>query len=390
MLEFQPRKKLQAQIRQTMDEWPVVWLRGQRQCGKTSIARVMATEVTHRFDLENPVDLARLSEDPMLLKHLQGAVLIDEIQFMPELFQVLRVLADDPIRRATYLLTGSTNQVPNTPVLETLAGRVRAIEMGGFALDEIGVERWEQLWLRGGLPKSFLQKHEDASWEWLIEYLKSVTSDIERGAGSRLPRPRLARLIQLLAHYHGKFWERSGATDALGLDTKTVQRYVDTCESNHLIRLIPPFEANLAKRMRKSPKLYFRDSGLLHTLLRLRSLETLRNSPDVGHSWEGFVVENAIRVLGAEPEECFNWSPSSGGGEIDLLVQTKKGLVGIEVKLSNPTVGRAVKANAAELGLTKLFVIHQGPSSGPAPSPDQLVHPLHVTHLPELPYILGL
>ena len=243
---------------------------------------------------------------------------------------------------------------------DSLAGRVRLIELGGFDLSEAGAVKWEQLWLRGGFPNSFLAPDEEAHREWWDSFLKTyLFRDIQRLAGSTLAAPRLAQLLTLFAHYHGQTWNRDEVARSLGVDTKTVQRYLDVFAEAYLIRVFAPFEKNVGKRIRRAPRIFFRDTGLLHTLLRIHNRGGLLTHNRCGASWEGFVIENLVRLLNCG-DACYFWR-THGGDEIDLVVPRGDKIYGFECKMSaSPSVTRSMRIAAEDLELEKVFVIHRG------------------------------
>ncbi len=359
--EFIPRRGYYDTIEQSLRRFPVTALLGPRQCGKSSLARLFAPKPENRFDIESPLDLVRLQPDALgRLASLDGVVVLDEVQLWPELFNILRVIVDDPGCRARFLITGSASPDLIRQTSDSLAGRVRLIELGGFHLAETGVVKWEQLWLRGGFPLSFLAENEDASREWWESFLKTyLFRDIQRLAGSTLAPPRLAQLLTMFAHYHGQTWNRDEVARSLGVDTKTVQRYLDVFAEAYLVRIFTPFEKNIGKRIRRAPRIFFRDTGLLHTLLRIHTREALRTHERCGASWEGFVIENIVRLLDCG-DACYFWR-THGGDEIDLVVPRGTKLYGFEIKMSKaPAITASMKTAASDLGLERIFVIHTG------------------------------
>ena len=286
--------------------------------------------------------------------------MIDEIQQMPELFAHLRVIVDDPMCKARFLVTGSASPSLLEQTAETLAGRVKLIEINGLNLGETGVQRWEQLWVRGGFPRAFLAENDDAARDWIENFLKTyVMRDIQRLAGGRLSPQVLAKFLMLLAHYHGQAWNQAQAAASLSVDVKTVQRYVEILEGAYLIRLLPPFEKNVGKRIRKSQRIYFRDSGVLHRLLRIRDAAELRNHDRLGASWEGFALQQVIETIGVEQDYYF-WR-THAGSEVDLIVPTSDKPVGFEFKAStSPSVSKGTHESIRDLDLKKVWVLHPG------------------------------
>jgi uncharacterized protein len=333
------------------------------------MARAFAPNTINRFDLESPIDLLRLEPQSRfgLLSSLEGVVVIDEIQKVPTLFAELRVIVDDPRCKARFLVTGSASPELVSRTSESLAGRVHFIEAGGFNLIEVGQSQWPRLWLRGGFPRSFLTTPSDdegASREWREDFLKTyIMRDIQELAGGGISQETLAQLLKLIAHFHGQFWNRNEAAAALGVDAKTVQRYIDILAGAYLVRMVPPYERNLGKRVRKAHRLYLRDSGLLHTLLRIPDSDTLKVHDRRGASWEGFCVEQVLRTL--ETSDCFFWR-THAGAEIDLIVRIAGRTVGFEFKASTtPKITHGTREAVEDLGLDNLFVIHSGTEEFP-------------------------
>jgi predicted AAA+ superfamily ATPase len=360
-MNFVPRPRFFEALHSAIQRFPVTALLGPRQCGKSTLARLLSPRIENRFDLENPLDLLRLQPDPLgRLGALEGVVVIDEVQLWPELFAYLRVLVDDPGCRGRFLITGSASPDLIRETSETLAGRVRLIELGGFDLSETGPVHWETLWLRGGFPRSFLSESAETCREWWDSFLKTyLFRDIQRLAGSTLPAPRLAQLLALFAHYHGQTWNRDEVATALGIDTKTVQRYVDVFEEAYLIRVLRPYEANVGKRIRRAPRLFFRDTGLLHTLLGLHDRTALLTHARSGASWEGFVIENLARLLRCG-DACYFWR-TQGGDEIDLVVPRAGRLLGFECKMAEmPAATPGMLAAIRDLRLDQVYVVHRG------------------------------
>jgi len=369
-MEYIPRKSISERIETSLQAYSVTLLLGPRQVGKSTLVRQYAPP-ENRLDLESVIDLSRLSPDSFgLLANMKGVVVIDEVQMMKELFQHIRVIVDDPLCQTRFLLTGSASPDLASSAAETLAGRVNIIELGGLSLNEVGPERWERLWFRGGFPRSFLASQTSANQEqepgmlWLENYLKTfVLRDIQQWAGSRLPSPVLSRFLILLAHYHGQEWNRAEVATTLSVDVKTVDRYMNVFLEAYLLRELRPYSINIGKRLRKSPRYYFRDSGLLHCLRRIPEFEQLRANPCLGPSWEGFGIEQVIRQLGCAEEDCFYWRTHSGA-EIDLVITKGMDLIGIEFKASSsPKVSRGSHTAMADLGLKRLYVVFPGPNS---------------------------
>ncbi|MEK7270222.1 MAG: ATP-binding protein [Planctomycetota bacterium] len=359
------RPSLEKAIERGLERNPVVSLLGPRQCGKTTLARIVARgRKSTFFDLENPKDLAQL-ESPMLgLEGLEGLVVIDEIQRRPDLFPVLRVLADRPDARAKFLVLGSASPDLVKGVSESLAGRVGIVEMGGIDLEEAGTDRFEALWNRGGFPRSFLARTDEASLEWREDFIRTfLERDLAAlGIGS-VPSPALRRFWTMISHFHGQIWNAAEFARALGASEPTARRYLDILSAAFVVRVLPPWFQNISKRQVKAPKIYVRDSGILHALLSIETKEALMGHGKCGASFEGFVVEQAISSL--KPADAYFWAAHTGA-ELDLLLFLKGKRVGIEVKLTDaPGTTKSMHAARTDLRLDRLLVVHAGERSFP-------------------------
>lgn len=338
---------------------PVTTLLGPRQCGKTTLARMFAEgkKATY-FDLESQPDLRRLQNPELMLGSLNGIVILDEIQIMPELFNVLRVLADRPKNRTRFLVLGSASPGIIKNVSETLAGRVEFIELSGFDLQEIGADSWEKLWVRGGFPRSFLARSEGDSLVWREGFIRTFLERDIPQLGVTVLSTAMRRFWTMLAHYHGQTWNASELARSMGLSDKTVRSYLDILTGTFMIRQIQPWHENIAKRQVKAPKIYFRDSGLLHSLLSLTDFHSLSGHPRMGASWEGFVLEQVLRIL--KPPEAFFWATYQGV-EIDLLFLRRGRRFGMEFKFNEaPKATRSMHAALETLSLDHLWVIYPG------------------------------
>lgn len=342
---------------------PIVAILGARQVGKTTLAHQLAErwegQVT-RFDLEDAEDLARLDEPKLTLGRLKGLVILDEIQRRPELFPVLRVLVDRLDHDTRFLILGSASPNLLRQSSESLAGRIVYHELGGLRLDEVGVVAADELWLRGGFPRSFLAPSTEASAEWRRGLLRSFLERDLPQLGIRVPSPTLHRFWRMIAHYHGQVWNAAELARSFGVSSPTVRSYLDLLTGTLVLRQLPAWFENIAKRQVRSPKVYVTDSGLLHTLLGLETRDDLEGHPKIGASWEGFVVQEVIARLGARPDECFFWA-THGGAELDLLVVRGNRRLGIEVKrTASPTTTRSMHVARETLGLERLLVVHAG------------------------------
>jgi len=357
-----PRIDEAERLRAGLADYPVTVLLGPRQCGKTTLVKPMATSPEHYFDLHNFVDQVRLEDSNYrILDGLEGIVVIDEAQERPALFQKMRVLADRRDRQTRFILTGSASPNLYRGASDSLAGRARLLALSGFSLMEIEPNQWERLWLRGGYPLSYLKEIDENSMEWRQNYIAQFLGrDLPALAETKLSTEQLRRFFLLLAHHHGQYWNHSEIATTLGVNYKTIQRHVEIFKGAYLLRELPPFHNNAAKRLRKAPKLYIRDSGLLHALLGIRDRSQLYSSPQLGASWEGFGIEQVISIVRAREEQCFTWSVQ-GGAEVDLVLQTTEKPIGIEFKSADaPRRTRSMTAAIEALGLKKLFVIYPG------------------------------
>jgi predicted AAA+ superfamily ATPase len=315
----------------------------------------------HVFDLENPVDVARLAEPQTVLERLRGLVVIDEVQFQPGLFPLLRVLADRRPLPARFLLLGSASPDLVRGSAETLAGRVAFVPMAGFDLAEVGQASRRRLWLRGGFPRAFLATSDDASRRWREDFVQTFLERDIRKFGIEVPAPTLRRLWTMLAHYHGQVWNASELGRSLGEAHTTVRRHLDILSAALMVRQLPPWFENLGKRQVKSPKVYVRDSGVLHTLLGISTIATLESHPKVGASWEGFVIEQVLRRTGER--DAYFWA-TPAGAELDLLVFIRGRRIGFEVKYSDaPRPTKSMAVAQQDLGLDRLLVVYPGNTS---------------------------
>ena len=341
----------------------VVGIVGARQVGKTTLARALVAGIkrpTSYFDLENPEDLARLADPMLALKELKGTVVIDEVQRLPNLFPVLRVLVDRPASTTRFLVLGSASPALLRQSSETLAGRIVYHELGGFSLEEVGIENHNRLWLRGGFPRSYLARSSKESDEWRRGFIRTFMERDLPQLGTTIRSATLYRFWAMLAHYHGQTWNASEFARSFGVADTTVRGYLDLLTSALVIRQLPPWHENISKRQVRAPKAYIVDSGLLHTLLNLRTLEALERHPKVGASWEGFILEQIIRVLAAKPEECFFWA-TYAGAELDLLIVRGQQRLGFEIKrTSSPRATSSMRSALSDLKLQRLDVLHAG------------------------------
>jgi predicted AAA+ superfamily ATPase len=332
---------------------------GPRQCGKTTIARdLLDPESPNYFDLEDPPSLSRLDEPMSALRELEGLVVIDEVQRRPDLFPILRVLADRRPLPARFLVLGSASPGFLRQASESLAGRIETISMGGFSLAEIGVGAQPRHWLRGGFPPSYLARSEADSLAWRKSFLQAFLERDLPQWGIVAPALSLLRFWTMLAHYHGQVWNAADPARSLGVSEPTARRYLDILSGVFMIRQLQPWHANLKKRQVKAPKIYFRDTGLLHQLLGIRSPKDLLTNPKCGASWESYVIEEAIRAV--DPDEAFFWA-THNGAEIDLLLRKNGRMFGVECKRADaPKLTPSMRIALADLRLERISVVFPG------------------------------
>ena len=362
-----PRTAHARAIRERLGSFPVVAILGPRQIGKTTLARQVARSYpgsVHRLDLENPVDLNRLLEDPgLVLDELRGLVVVDEIQRRPDLFPILRVLADRRPLPARFLVLGSASPDLIRQSSESLAGRIAYHELGGLGLDEVGYHRLNRRWLRGGFPPAWLARTNAAATVWIESFIRTFLERDLPELGIRVPAPAMRRFWTMLAHGHGQVLNASEFARSFGVADTTVRRYLDILTGALVVRQLQPWHANVAKRQVKAPKIYLRDTGVLHALLGIDDMRSLDSHPKVGPSWEGLVVETIISQLGLPQEHAHFWG-AHAGGELDLVVTRGNKRVGVEIKrTSAPKVTRSMHTVLELLDLAELIVIHAGRDS---------------------------
>lgn len=359
-MKWVPREGYRRQIEASLAQFPVTALLGPRQCGKTTLARSLAPRPEAYFDLEDPLDLARLEAPRQALGPLEGLVVLDEIQRRPELFPLLRELADREGRPARFLVLGSASLDLVKGVSESLAGRVGFVDLSGFDATEVGVDRLDALWLRGGFPSSFLAESDETSLRWRQEFIRTFLARDIPQLGISVPAEQLYRFWVMVAHYHAQPWNASEIAGSLGVSYKTAQRYLDVLTGAFMIRALPAWSENLGKRVRKAAKIYLRDSGIFHALLRIKSRTELRAHPKLGASWEGMALEHVLRVLRAEPGEAFSWA-THGGAELDLLLARGDRRLGFEIKYADaPRTTKSMRVALDDLRLERLFVVYPG------------------------------
>ncbi len=348
-------------VRGALKRSRVVALLGPRQCGKTTLARQIVPENAQEyFDLENPRHLAQLAEPMSALENLRGIVVIDEVQRKPELFPVLRVLADRTPLETRFLILGSASPTLLRQSSESLAGRIERVSMGGLSLAEAGLAMQSRHWLRGGFPRSFLAEDEEASLRWRQEFVQTFLERDVPQFGFAVPAIMLHRFWSMVAHYHGQIWNAAEPARSLGIGETSVRRYLDLLTDLFMVRQLPAWHANLKKRQVKAPKVYFRDTGLLHQLLGIRDEGELNRHPKSGASWEGYVVEEVLRTI--EPEEAYFWATHQGA-EIDLVLVKQGRMYGVECKrVDAPQFTPSLRIALEDLKLERIAVVYPGPS----------------------------
>jgi predicted AAA+ superfamily ATPase len=382
------REQMLIRIREELRVSKVVAVLGPRQVGKTTLARRF-TEVSgipfdaglNYFDLEDPAHVERLRNPKLALENLRGLVVIDEIQLRPELFPILRVLVDREAATTKFLILGSASRDLIRQGSETLAGRIGFLEVTPFGVEETA--EYEKLWLRGGLPLSFLAESTEDSWRWRGNYIRTFLERDIPALGIQIPAASLRRFWTMLAHYHGQTFNASELGRSLALADTTVKRYLDLLTGTFMVRRLAPWFANVGKRQLKTPKVYFRDSGILHHLLGITDMAAMVVHPKLGASWEGFALEQTIRLSGAEEEEVYFWGVHNQG-ELDLLIARNGKLHGFEVKYTDhPGITASHRLALKHLALDRLDIICPGNASYP------LDEKIHVTGIERIGTLFG-
>jgi uncharacterized protein len=338
---------------------PITAIMGPRQCGKTTLARAIAqTTDSIIFDLEDPTDFELLLENPkMILQQQKGLVVIDEVQRNPDFFPLLRVLADETDSQRKFLILGSASPDLIQKSSESLAGRIGFVNLTGFNIKETGVESLDKLWKRGGFPKSFLGTDEQQSFSWRENFIQTFLERDISNLGFNIPAVTLRRFWLMLAHYHGQIWNGAEFARSLGVSEPTVKRYLDILTGTYMIRQLQPWYENLKKRQVKAPKVYIRDSGILHALLGMEA-DTIITNVKSGASWEGFIIEQLLSRLSSR--DFYYWRTHTGT-ELDLMVLKGGKRLGFEVKFSeSPKITRSMLSAQEDLKLNQLFIIYNG------------------------------
>ncbi len=372
------RKRYIEEIKEKFNYSPVVAIIGPRQCGKTTLARQyikLTKSKSMFFDLEDPIHFKAMQSPMFTLESFSGLIVIDEVQIMPELFKIIRVLVDRD-KRKKFLILGSASSKIFSSAGESLAGRISYIELSGFSLFEIPYGKnikarsvLNRLWMRGGFPRSYLAKSETISYKWRKDFISTFLERDIPSLGIKIPSFRLRQFWMMTAHYHGSILNYSEIGKSLGLSDNTVRSYMELLESTFMIRFVQPYFINTKKRIVKKPKLYIRDSGIFHTLMSIEGKKDLFHHPKLGFSWEGFAIEQIVSYIGLQKEDVFFWNVHQGA-EIDLLLFKNislpeigkiKAPVGFEIKLSDfPKIGKALKNAVNSLGLSLLIVVYPG------------------------------
>jgi len=352
------------QLSNALRRSPVTALLGPRQCGKTTLARLFGqNRVATYFDLESRPDQTRLQNPELALSRLKGTVILDEIQSMPELFNVLRVLVDRPKNQTRFFILGRASPELMRKASETLAGRVEFVELTGFTLAEIKPKDERKLWLRGGFPRSFLASSDTDSTFWREGFIRTFLERDIPQLGISIPAAAMRRFWTMLAHYHGQIWNASELGRAMGFSDKTMLSYLDILSGTFMIRQLMPWHENLSKRQVKAPKIYFRDSGILHQLLSLTDFQALNGHPRVGASWEGFALEQTLNIL--ETRQIYFWSTYSGA-ELDLFFLHDGRRYGVEFKYSEaPVATKSIHSALETLNLEHLWIVYPGNTQYP-------------------------
>lgn len=347
---------------------PAVAILGPRQCGKTTLVKMYLQQLTntkeiHYFDLEDQTDLQKLASPQLTLSELSGLIIIDEVQRLPELFPVLRVLIDDHSKKRNFLILGSASKILIKQSSETLAGRISYLELTPFNYDE--TEELNNLWLRGGFPKSYLAHSNEDSLGWRKDYIRTFLELDIPNLGFNIPPQAMRRFWMMLAHYHGGIFNASEIGKSLDLTGPTIRRYLDILVGTFMIRELQPWTENIKKRQVKSPKIYFRDSGILHSLLGVRTKQELLSNPKLGASWEGLAIESIISHLHADTEDCYFWAIHQQA-KLDLLINKDNRKIRFEFKYTaSPKLTKSMQAAIELLTLEKLYVVFPGNDNFP-------------------------
>ena len=358
-----PRVRHETRLRRLLPQFPVVGLIGARQVGKTTLARHLAEGVREPvtfFDLEDPTGVASLADPRLALESLAGLVIIDEVRHSEGLFALLRVLVDRPGNRTRFLVLGSADPKLLRQSSESLAGRIAYHELTPLAADETGCGSMNELWVRGGFPRSFLAVDEEESRVWRSAFLRTfLTRDLPQ-LGIATPATTMRRFWTMVAHCHGNRWNAAELARSLGVSAPTVNSYLDSLVDARVVRRLTPWFENLRKRQVKAPKIYLADTGLLHSLLRIRSRSALLGHPKCGASWEGFAMHEVVRILSVDWDDCHYWA-THRGAELDLLILAGDGRIGFEFQMTSaPGMTRSMHSALSDLRLDRIFLVFPG------------------------------
>ena len=353
------RKNYLNEVKKGLKQSPVVALLGPRQCGKTTLARqLVQADSPNYFDLEDPTVAALMEQAMTTLRPLKGLVVIDEAQRQESIFPVLRVLADREDRPARFLILGTASPELSRQASESLADRVCIIEMRGFSFSEVSADNHERLWLRGGFPRAFLARSEAESVRWRNNFIRTFLERDLAQLGFGISPMAIGRFWRMLSHYHGQIWNGNELANSLGIAPNTARNYLDALEQTYMVRRLMPWHANLGKRLVKTPKIYFRDSGIFHTLQGIERQATLQTHPKLGASWEGFALEEILHAL--KPSEAYFYAVHSGS-ELDLFLPMAEKRLGIDFKRQDaPQSTRSMHIAIEDLKLDELWIIYPG------------------------------
>jgi len=353
------RPEALERIKRSFGVHPIVALLGPRQCGKTTLARMLAKgKPSTYFDLESPADIRRLASPLRALEGLSNLVIVDEVQRQPALFEILRVLVDRPENPAKFLLLGSASFHLVKGASESLAGRIGFVDLSGFDLREVGSRQFTRLWTRGGFPRSFLAADDSASLLWRNNFVRTFLERDIPQIGISIPAMTLRRFWTMIAHYHGQVWNAADFARSLGTSENTARRHLDILAGAYVVRILPPWSENIGKRQVKAPKIFIRDSGVFHALLQLPTLGDIQSHPKLGASWEGYAMEQVLSIL--DVHDPYFWATHSGA-ELDLLVTKGGKRVGFEFKYGDaPAKTRSMHVALQDLKLDRLFIVYPG------------------------------
>jgi predicted AAA+ superfamily ATPase len=358
-MEIIPRPTDKEEIKKRLNGFPVTAILGPRQCGKTTLAKQIHHD--YYFDLENPRDASRLDQPQLALEDLNGLIVIDEIQRLPDLFPLIRFLVDNKPNQK-YLILGSASRDLIRQSSESLAGRIAFFHLGGFRMHDVGNGNLKRLWIRGGLPNSFLPSSAEQSRLWRENYIATFLERDIPQLGINIPANTLRRFWTMLAHYHGQILNYSEISRSFGISDMSVRKYIDILDGTFMVRVLRPWYANIGKRLVKQPKIYIRDSGIFHSLMSIENFDQLNSHPKLGASWEGFALECVARSITKADHDLYFWKVHSGS-ELDLFWQQGGKNWGIEFKYADaPRLTRSMKITIEDLELEHLWIVYPGKS----------------------------